>query len=687
MPDSSTSLPVRDSPWPAVLIWIGAAACAAGLLHYRMWQVLSVDRPGASVLLAGSVAAATWILHRWRGWACANTLALGSVLVLVAMIDLLPALAVMLLVATAAALGSMLTGATRPLLATLTGLAMIAAMVGWSLPLPIHRWWIYLPLMVFTVAWRRHAVRAQISCCIAGWHDAVQAAPRAAALATAVLGLASTGAWLPTMQYDDLAYHLGVPWQLMLHGRYTLDPSHQVWALAPWAGDVLQAVAQVLARAEARGALNIVWFVASAAGLWQLGTLLTLRPPMRWAVLALFASLPLTIALLGGMQTETVAVAITIALALLIVDDGARGDGGDAHPVATNDVMHRLLCGALLFGMLCALKPMHAVAALPLLAWAGWRWRRGTWSRIPALIGALLVMLAVAGSSYVYAWSVTGNPVLPLFNDVFGSPYFTIVSFDDPRWHRGFGFGLIWNLSFDTDQYLEGSDGGVGFVLMALAGAWLLAIFDNRARGLAICASLAILLPLAMLQYARYIHPGMVLLLPALVLAVQRWLPRRNGVLLLAALCLLNVAFQANAHWMLKSGTIWHSILVFGRDAPLLSSYVPERVLAAMIREHAPDSGPVLNLSTPYHAEFAGRGRTVDWYAPALFTARHVAESDASGGGWATLLWRERIAEVILRPTQLSDPQRAGLLLLGARRERVVGDAEWWRIPAQARAP
>src|SRR3546814_11518989 len=78
---------------------------------------------------------------------------------------------------------------------------------------------------------------------------------------------------------------------------------------------------------------------------------------MRWATAALFASLPMTAALLGGMQTEIAAAAVSVWLAAVILDNG----DGD---------LRRLIAGALLFGLLCALKPVHATAALPLMAGA-----------------------------------------------------------------------------------------------------------------------------------------------------------------------------------------------------------------------------------------------------------------------------------------------------------------------------
>jgi hypothetical protein len=664
-----TRFALRRFPIAETLVWAGAAACIAGILATRLWAQLPLERFAESIALAGLAALLAWPLRRWRGWSWATSLAMAWAVALVAMTGVLPMLAVLLLVAAAAAIGGLAVGNARPLLAWLSGMALVAALLGWLLPLPLHRWWTYGPLLLLAVVLRRRELRAQLATCIDGWRHAVQAAPRAAAWSVLLAGIASTAAWAPTLQYDDLAYHLGLPWQLLLHGRYALDPSQQVWALAPWAGDILQAVPQVLAHAEARAALNLAWLVASIAGLWQLGTLLGLRPALRWAAPALFASLPMTAALLGGMQTETAAVAVTVGLAVAILDARAGG-------------IRRLLAAALLFGLLCALKPLHAIAALPLLAWAGWR-ARHTLASGRALAGALLLVLLAGGSSYLYAWLATGNPVLPLFNDVFHSPWFATTGFNDLRWQHGFGADLAWRLTFHTSDYLEGWDGAMGLVLVALSGAWLLALADRTTRGLAWCATLAIALPLLPLQYARYLHPGLVLLLPALVFAVQRWLPPRRGTVLLVLVCIGNLAFQANAHWLLHVGVPKRSLLALGRDAPLFERYAPERVLAAGIRQRAPDSGLVLLLSQPFQAEFAGRGRDIAWYAPRMQVAAEAADHDASGAAWAALLRRQHIAEVILDPATIHASQRAGLARIGAHREMAIGNVEWWRIPEQ----
>ncbi|MDQ2701275.1 MAG: hypothetical protein M3Y70_00350 [Pseudomonadota bacterium] len=672
MQDSAHFPPTNRLPAEA-LTWAGIAACAGGIVATGLWREIPLGRFGESLLLAAMAALLAWPLRRWRCWPWASALALAWMLLLVALTGPMPMLAVALLCAAAMALGGLAVGESRPLLACLCGLAVIAAIVGWTLALRVHHAVVHGLLLIALVGWRRRSLGRQLADCRAGWRQAIAASPRAAALGVLALGIASTGAWLPTLQYDDLAYHLGLPWQLMQHGRYALDPSQQVWALAPWAGDALQAVAQVIAREEARPALNVAWLGVTAGGLWRLGALLGLQAPARWATLALFASLPMTATLLGGMQTETAAAAVTVWLAAVILDDG------DREP-------RRLVAGALLFGLLCALKPLHAIAALPLLVWAACRHRRAL-PRPNAMLAALTLVLLVGGSSYLQSWLVSGNPVLPLLNDVFASPWFPQTGFNDARWQQGFGLDIAWRLTFHTSDYLESWNGGIGLVLVALAGAWLLALSDRHTRALAWCATLGLALVLLPLQYARYLHPAMVLLLPALALVVQRWLPPRRGLVLLAAVCVANVSLQANAGWLLHQGGPKRALLSLGEDTAAFERFAPERALVAAIREQAPDTGAVLLLSQPFHAELAGRGRTVEWYAPRMRAAALAANADASGVAWEALLLEAGIAEVIFDPARLNAAQRAGLTRTGAHREREINGIEWWRVPAQGGAP
>lgn len=658
MPDST-----RPSPIPAFLPWTGVALCVIGMFVHRMWEALPFPRAIEHGLLALLALAAAWPLARWRGWTPATALALVWLLALFVFSGPMPVLAVAVLAATAVGLGSLLMSGP---IALPLGLAMIAGTVGWLLSLPIHHRVVYVLACLAIVVWRRAAIVATAQ---AAWRDFdldARGAPAASRGALLLLGLASTAAWLPTMQSDDVAYHLGLPAQLQATAHYAMDARLQVWALAPWNGDVLQGVAQVLAGREARGALNALWLLVAAGAMHGLAAALGGDATRRWWAVALMSSLPLTMHLVAGMQTELVAMAWLPALAWLVM----RGGNGDS-------AWRACVAGALLFGALCGLKPMHGLVALPVLAWATWRHR----AHLPwrALATAPLLAAIMGGASYLHAWVLTGNPLLPLFNGWFRSSFFPLRDFTDPRWDTGLHATLPWDITFDTGRYMEAHVGGFGFVLIAMLGVWLLALRDTRTRALALVASSGLVLALLPLQYARYLQPSLALLLPALVVAYPMI---RHGAVAFWSLCVLNLAFATNANWMLRTGALKRDIANPTSDDTLFLRYAPERLLVERLPQ---DDAVVLVMPGNYGAlaELGQRGRNMSWYSPAWEAEFARVESDPSGQAWASLLQRERIGHVLLDDRKASAALRAGLAIAGAREVDAAGNSQRWSLPME----
>lgn len=659
-PTSSPSPATRAS----LLVWCGPLACAIGIVAHRLWEDLPWARTLELAAIAGLVALPAWALVRWRGWAWADALALVWAAALVALAGPAGAAAAALLTAASLGLGSLVH--PRASIAFAVGAALIAGTVGWLLPLTVHHPLVHAGVLAAIVALRARSLREAARDARASWRAAVERAPRAAAWTVTILGLASSAAWAPTVQADDLAYHLGLPWQLMLHGRYALDPTHQVWALAPWASDVLHGVVQVIAREEGRGALNACWLVASAALLARIMAALDASALARWGAVAVFGSLPPLAMLMGGMQTELAACVVTLALVAVALEaPAARG----------------LVAAAVLVGALFGLKLVHPAAAAGVAILIAWRCRTllrrqpAWWLAAPALA------IAVGGSSYAYAWLVSGNPVLPLFNGVFDSPFFAAQDFRDARWGHGVDPRLPWTITFDTERYLEAWDGGFGFVPVALGGAAMAAVRSPALRGLLAAALVAFLLPLAFVHYARYAFVGVVLLIPVAIRLLDEALPVRQAAVLVTMLCALNLAFVPNAHWVLHTGGAKRALAAGGRDAPFLRRYAPERIAVAWIRASAP-SARVIDLTGAAHAELAGRGLTAAWYAPAVERAATEAERDPSGRQWAALLRRLDVDYALLRPASLTPARRAGLVRAGARSVLTVDEVECWRLPA-----
>lgn len=666
-PDATALQPSTTLP-----MWILAAGVglfAAGFAWHGMWKFLPWERLALSLVLAGLSTAVAWPLQRFARWRWATALALPWVLALVVFAGPLAVLAALALAAAAAVAGLPWLPSTVPArlaLSATVGLALLAGLGGWLLTWPVHFVWSWWGLVLGLLAWRRKALDTAVATALNGWRAAVDQSPRWAALAITLLGLASTACWLPTMQVDDLAYHLGLPTHLLMHGEYRPDPAHQVWSYAPWAGDALQGFAAVMAGADARGGVNALWLVLAAAAVWSACSSLGARATERWAAVALFASMPPLVWMAAGMQTELPATAVLAALVALIV-----------LPAADSSAQRRLLPGAILSGALFAIKGAHVVSALPLLAYAGWRHRHGLpLRRLPMALGLVLL---VGGSSYVQSWWHTGNPVLPLFNAVFQSPYFPVDgNYRDDRWFAGFGPALPWQLLFNTDRYVEAWDGGLGFSLVLLSGAGVMALLRKETRGLALALGLAALAPLIPMQYARYAYPGLLLLVLVQVPHGQALFGARLfGIAVLVA-CAINLAFQANASWLHHSAALKRVIRSGGDAAKVYPHYVPERVLFSQIPTE--DAGLVLatNPSRGYVAELGGRGRAMLDHDPTLRAARKHAENDPTGDAWAGLLRVHGIRWVIVTPSSASPALMAGVQR-HAERVSVVGDAELWR--------
>lgn len=641
--------------------------CAFGLWQSTVSGQWAPQRFRELLALAMLACAAAWVLRRFSALSMAS--ALGSIwlLALIVFATPLPVAATMLLGAAAVAVGGCLAPRGSLALKCACGLALMAGVLGWLLPVPIHYRWVYLPALALLVAWRRHALIADWEKLRTDWRTSVAEHPRAAAFAVLALGLALTGCWLPTVQADDIAYHLRLPWQLLADGRYALDPTYHVWALAPWAADIVQAIPQVLAGAESRGPVNALWIGLTAAGVWQLAVVLGATRRNAWLAVALYASIPLTASLAGTMQTETPTAALLVWLMVLVAGEP------DAQP-------GQGLAAAVLVGGLLGLKLAAAGLALLVLPWALWRARSRLGIR-RTLVSTLLA-LAVGGSSYAYAAIIARNPVLPLLNGWFRSPYFAASNFDDPRWHAGFDAALPWHLTFDTGRYMEGFDGGIGFMIVLLGGAWLLALLDRRTRGAALTCSALVWVPLIPLQYVRYVFPALVVLVPILVAAACHADSRRSVSLLLAA-CVLNFAFQANGSWILHSGAIRQVVRHVGSDRFLYENYAPERLLIEALRAQGGPRGNVLYMDPGrcYMAELGERGRTVNWYAPGLEAAARSAQSDASGAQWVALLRQQEISDVLVDGTLLVPAERNALRRLGAQVRGQVGAIEWWALP------
>jgi len=465
------------------------------------------------------------------------------------------------------------------------------------------------------------------------------------------------------MTYPITCGYLGNYWNKDFIHRFHNTRSGQ-W-LHGW-GMLLFSLAQLISGKESAGAVNAFWLAAIASGLWRLSTAMEGAIPARWMSIAAFISLPITAALSAGMKTELQTTALLIWLFALVA--GSR-----------DQRLRFWITLAVLAGGLAANKTIGGAMATIPLAWALFRHPLPSF---PKTLLVIFIALIVAGSSYIYAWVIAGNPILPLYNAWFESPYFRPENFLDKRWKTGFGPGLFWGISFETNRYLESYPGAGGFLQIILSGVLISTLYCRKTRIAALLAVMVFLLPLIPLQYLRYAYPGMAVIAAILVTEAFK-INVRHATWVIIAMCILHLAFQANSSWMIRNGILKEIIVAAGEDKPIFRKYTPERLIASQIRQFEKATDNVLLLSQPYAAEYGLRGRMINWHSPTLAASARAANQDQTGQAWVKFFRDENIRHVVFNAKDLKPAQAEALKAVNATQRTVIGGTQWWTLPEE----
>ena len=484
-----------------ILATLGVAFADAGIREALVGACPLLLRYGLVMLLPALL---LWALARALGRSApaASILALAGIIAFIAYAGMAQSAAYALLVAVGLVVGSLLhptpgRSGSVAFTAMLGGVGVIAGLVGWLLPMPLHSAVAYLIAAILVLVAGRHRLREAGRPMLEGWSNAVAEQPLAAGFSVAIIGLAAVPSWLPTLNPDDNAAHLLMARDLLAGSYYRIDASSQVFAVAPWLNNVLHAMTTVLAGAEARSVIGLGWLLAGCVGAHRVAHLLGARGAFPWLAAALYASHPLTAYFGMTLQVDGASTAVLLHLVASCIE--LKRDGAwSASP---------WLIGALC-GMLAGLKISNGVYLLVLGSWLIWHHVSSRQYRRLALLLAFAGV--IAGSSYFYATVITGNPLFPLFNGIFKSPYMAAIDFSDPRWHVGVGIDTFWKLTFSTPSFMESYIGAAGLSMLALLGAWVVSVASGGWRAALTAFALATgLVVFLQVQYLRYIFPAM----------------------------------------------------------------------------------------------------------------------------------------------------------------------------------
>jgi hypothetical protein len=502
------------------------------------------------------------------------------------------------------------------ILATLFGAVIYMTAIGWTAMLPVHFAAVHmivlaLPLVIWpaTLAKSLRSLAALVRPVAwrSRWHYlgfALAAFIPLAHLIGAVV--------LPQANNDAVVLHLAVPSIVAFKHYWPFDVDRYVFAVFPMGTSWMILAPYLLGGEFAARLVNWCFFLATAFLLFSV-VRRYLAINAAWMLVALYASTPFFLTENGNIFTENLWVALLFGATFAIwrfKETGQERYFVLAASLAAASLGVKLL-GAVLVATLVVLVLRDCLARPVRLAWA---------------IGIFAVMAAYP---YAYAFIKTGNPVFPLLNHIFKSPFFAEAAFG------GLNRSLptsLYQLTFQTLRWMDGggTSGALGFHYLVLIPLSLLALgrtYPYVGWVSLICAVVSLSsVSLLAEPNVRYFYPALpfITILAAIVYAQARELSR---ILYLSLCCYGVAAMLVNAYAMPLSAWAHREFsfaMAFGRLGldEYLSWVAPERKLIAYLNLTRGHAVRVANFARPMIIDFKGDSVLGNWYNHPFSTKR-----------------------------------------------------------------
>lgn len=444
------------------------------------------------------------------------------------------------------------------------------------------------------------------------------------ALVVLVLAVHSVNAALPERMYDAVAMHLAIPTYVASHARWGFDVTRYTWAVFPMGGDWLYTVGHLVGGEPAVRLLNLALHAIVTV---LLHAELRRRISARSAFLltAVYSATPLAFLESATLFVENPLSLFLLAATVLLARSWRAQRPADAALLA--------LC----VGGALATKLPAAFAAVPLVGLAIYSMARSLDRRRLAVATgtAALVLVAVGGVPYLYAWAATGNPVFPFLNDVFRSRLLPPEdSSKDERWIAHLDWKILYEMTFRSGRFGEMTDGSFGFQHLLLLPAGVLAALLFRRDAPWPAIAVALVYAFAVLwhvQYARYLYP----VFPLLTVAeaeVPRSLSARPALgrtfdAIAATALVLNLAFMPTSGWVLPGFRV---DALFSRQARerMMEDSVPERSLLRIASAIDGKRARVLEVGQPFGVDLEGDPVYAMGYNPAARDRLEAARTE-----------------------------------------------------------
>lgn len=435
-------------------------------------------------------------------------------------------------------------------------------------------------------------------------------------------------ALFPELGHDPLAMHLLVPTHLFYRQQWGFDPELYAWGLMPMLGNWIFSYGYMLAGEHGAKLVNFTFVGVMALQGVELARWAGANRLLSLAGALLFMTTPLVLGQSSSLNVDAIWGCFILAGALALL----RGWGP-----CREDVRNGIRLAGIFLGFAAAAKAVTIPVLLPvLLLFIFLWWRFQLACRVSTVFQAGLLFFAIGGVPYITAYLISGNPIFPFFNGIFKSPYFQSENFNNVFYNSGLSFSAVYDITFNSTKYIEGTVGSPGFqwvcfFLLSLVVA--LRYRQERVLALFLFSILAVYVVFRSQSYLRYIFPFFVVMgsavMASLSLVVQRFSMGKMAVFMgLFLVGTLNVMHFNSAIWTYRNFPIGILFSDKIRHQYLLS-VEPIRLAVELVNTLNIERSPVAFYSKAYGAGLAANPLYHGWYNYKFFNLTNSAETKA----------------------------------------------------------
>lgn len=471
------------------------------------------------------------------------------------------------------------------------------------------------------------------------------------------IGYISRFSFFPSVGFDDNVLHLRMWAELTQYHFYSFDIEHQIWSVAPFAIDLLHSIISIASNSDARGALNIAMLGLLLRAVWIISSSFLNKHFDKTLLLLLFCSTPILSTLLTSLQTELFLALLVTMGAKVILEEKK----GDANTRSLAILAAASLCAATkLPGMVLGLTLVIAYVPLLLREKINFKSDIRTY-RVGVYAALISILTFTALQSYIYSWVVSNNPLFPLYNEIFKSPYFALRNFADPLYQKGFSIQSFWSIFYKTSAFYESSNFVAGFQYLYLLPIGLIALLASKT--ISTRAKLTLTIPTLVFgvvmfsasQYWRYLFP--VVPLASVIVGFLLYHTRAisgestnassfiRGVFIF--FIATNIFFLPGITWYFSNPTQL-SYTQQGK-AIVTETIAPSKSITTYLSKHAKNPTVLYDPNASLGATLLGKPIYLNWYSPKQVDEYNQIKTKAD---IISLLERNNIEYVVWDSTQ-----------------------------------